>query len=367
LDAWSTSPATTKPPQKHLSWIALAHPEHELSEFRRQPGAGHGEHARQLEGVHRWALRFLEDRRLTAHGTLVQDLKRIEEQSAYALADAVARTRKKADALLRVSSRRIPAACSRTRRSSGPRLPCRASAVSTTRWLRGRASGRSNPGRPWFRGRCSPPPPIWRRRESWEKLLPCSSDTRRAIRSAGQGGIGWAEGEGRSLERPVYDEAQAQSALHDAAVLREARGELRQALLDRSLALELWTRPRTWTSGGSRWPAPGQGGRACAGGARMTAIARRAKEKPALQMAAWREAARFYASAQEIGTPAVAGRAGACPPPDRPKGAEKLPRRPSAPAEAHFALGASGFDSSAAEIRPPLMADPQPEISCSRA
>jgi len=81
----------------------------------------------------------------------------------------------------------------------------------------------------------------------------------------------------------------------------------------------------------------------------MTAIARTAKEKPALQMAAWREAARFYASAQEIGNAqrcwaelehvflAIG-----------PKGREKLPRRPSRPpAEAHFALGASGSTASA--------------------
>src|SRR2546427_5345130 len=36
----------------------------------------------------------------------------------------------------------------------------------------------------------------------------------------------------------VFEEAKAQSALQDAAVLREARGELRQALSDRSLGLQ---------------------------------------------------------------------------------------------------------------------------------
>jgi len=86
--------------QKHLSWIALAHPEHELSEFAANLVLDMENMRGNWEGVHRWALRFLDDRRLTAHGTLVQDLKRIEEQSAYALADAVAPDAKKADALL---------------------------------------------------------------------------------------------------------------------------------------------------------------------------------------------------------------------------------------------------------------------------
>src|SRR5207302_129278 len=38
----------------------------------------------------------------------------------------------------------------------------------------------------------------------------------------------------------LYDEAKAQSGLHDAAILREARGELKQAIADRSLSLRLW-------------------------------------------------------------------------------------------------------------------------------
>src|SRR6266403_449890 len=86
--------------QKHLSWIALAHPEHELSEFAANLVLDMENMRGNWEGVHRWALRFLADRRLMAHGTLVQDLKRIEEQSAYALADAVAPDAKKAEALL---------------------------------------------------------------------------------------------------------------------------------------------------------------------------------------------------------------------------------------------------------------------------
>src|SRR5205823_12077077 len=41
-----------------------------------------------------------DDRRLAAHGGLQQDLRRVEEQSAYALADGVTSDAKKAQALL---------------------------------------------------------------------------------------------------------------------------------------------------------------------------------------------------------------------------------------------------------------------------
>jgi len=98
-----------------------------------------------------------------------------------------------------------------------------------------------------------------------------------------------------------------------------------------SLALELWTRPedldeRRFALAQLR----ARVGEPVRAAREMTAIARRAKEKPALQMAAWREAARFYADAKEIGNASGAGRSwsmvflaiG-------PKGREKLPRRPS--------------------------------------
>src|SRR5206468_3844530 len=44
----------------------------------------------------------------------------------------------------------------------------------------------------------------------------------------------------KPLEGPVFEEARAQNALHDAALLREARGEYRQALSDRALTMQLW-------------------------------------------------------------------------------------------------------------------------------
>ena len=62
--------------EKHLSWIALNHPEHELAEYAANLVLDISNLRKDWQGVHRWALRFLEDKRLTAHGTLLNDLRR---------------------------------------------------------------------------------------------------------------------------------------------------------------------------------------------------------------------------------------------------------------------------------------------------
>src|SRR3989440_8819114 len=91
----------------------------------------------------------------------------------------------------------------------------------------------------------------------------------------------------------------------------------------------------------------------------MVDLARAAKEKPALQIAAWREAARLFAQARESGNAQWSWtelervyRALA------PKERENLPDDAfAAAADAHFALGAAGFESfRRQQIRPPLMA-----------
>ena len=355
--------------QKHLSWIALAHPEHELSEFAANLVLDMENMRGNWEGVHRWALRFLEDRRLTAHGTLVQDLKRIEEQSAYALADAVAPDAKKADALLAFVA-------------AHPR------GLLADKALFGAAAALSRIGR--LDDALTARARVWKEQPGSalvpRALLASASDLA-ATGELGEAAAlleryasGYQKQQARArsrgpkakgvpvpAERPVYDEAQAQGALHDAAVLREARGELRQALLDRSLALELWTKPedldeRRFALAQLR----ARVGEPVRAAREMTAIGRAAKEKPPLQMAAWREAARFYASAQETGNAQrcwtelerVFHAIG-------PKGREKLPPEAfAAAAEAHFALGASGFDSfRRQQIRPPLMASLNRKIS----
>ncbi|HYY53442.1 MAG TPA: hypothetical protein VE755_11245, partial [Myxococcales bacterium] len=91
-----------------------------------------------------------------------------------------------------------------------------------------------------------------------------------------------------------------QVALHDAAVLREARGELRQAVADRALALQLWKSaadPDEERYALAQLRAKvGESARAARD---MAELARAAKQKPALQIAAWREAARLFAKAGE--------------------------------------------------------------------
>ena len=353
--------------QKHLSWIALVHPEHELSEFAANLVLDMENMRGNWEGVHRWALRFLEDRRLTAHGTLVQDLKRIEEQSAYALADAVTPDAKKADALLAFVA-------------THPR------GLLTDKALFGAAAALSRIGR--LDDALAARARVWKEHAGSalapRALLASASDLAATgelgeaaalleryasgyQKQQARAGTRGPNAKGVPAERPVYDEAQAQGALHDAAVLREARGELRQALQDRSLAFELWKKPEDLDERRfalarlqARVGEPARAAR------EMTAIARAAKEKPAFQMAAWREAARFYTSAQETGNAQrcwtelerVFQAIG-------PQGREKLPPEAfAAAAEAHFALGASGFESfRRQQIRPPLMGTLNRKIS----
>src|SRR5204863_6804746 len=164
----------------------------------------------------------------------------------------------------------------------------------------------------------------------------------------------------RPSESAVYEESKAQVALHDAAVLREARGELRQAVADRALGLQLWKSPAdpdeqryALAQLRARVDEPARVARD------MADLARSVKQKPALQIAAWREAARLFAKAGEASNAQwswtelerVYRALG-------PKGREKLPLDAlAAAADAHFELGAGAFESfRKQEIRPPLMA-----------
>jgi tetratricopeptide (TPR) repeat protein len=358
--------------QKHLSWIALTHPEHELAEYAANLVLDVENLRGNWAAVQRWALRFLEDRRLAAHGTLFLDLKRIEEQSAYALADAVTPDAKKAEALLAFVA-------------THPR------GLLTDKALFGAAAALSRIGRVdealaarervWKEHPQSPLVP--------RSLLASASDLA-AIGDLGEAAtlleryaLGYQKqlavakrrrehpASSAAAERPVYDEAKAQGALHDAAVLREARGELRQAVADRSLALKLWNDPEDLDEQqfavAQLRARLGESARAAR---EMAAIARQAKQKPALQIAAWREAARFYASARESGNAHSSWTElerlyrglGA-------KTRETLPAEAvAAAADAHFALGAAGFDSfRRQEIRPPLTATLNRKISLLQA
>ena len=211
--------------QKDLTFIALAHPEHELSEYAANLVLDMQNLRGDWAGVHRWAVRFLGDKRLTAHGTLLQDLRRIEEESAYALADGVRPDAKKAEALLSF------VAAHPHGQLADKALFGAAAALSRAGRVEDALAARA---RVW---RDQPQSPLVPR-----ALLASASD----LAAAGDLGEAasllekYAAGyqrqraadarrhaqpaKGKPAERAVYDETKAQGAIFDAAVLREARG-----------------------------------------------------------------------------------------------------------------------------------------------
>jgi len=293
---------------------------------------------------------------------------RIEEQSAYALADAVAPDAKKADALLAFVATH-PAACSRTRHLFGS-----AAALSRIGRLDDALAARcARLERATGVDAGSAGAARLRLRSGGDGRAGGSCCPARAIRvglpeAAGQGGIGWAAGEGRF---PGAAGLRRGPGAKRPPRCRDAPGGARRAAagapgsLARAGAVD--EAPRIWTSSGSRWPSSGpRVGEPVRAAREMTAIARTAKEKLPSR---WPRGVRRRGStrsAQEIGNAqrcwaelehvflAIG-----------PKGREKLPPEAfAAAAEAHFALGASGFDSfRRQQIRPPLMATLNRKIS----
>jgi tetratricopeptide (TPR) repeat protein len=345
--------------RKHLSFIALSHPEHELAEYAANLVLDIENLRGDWQAVHRWALRFLEDRRLIAHGTLLQDLRRIEEQSAYALADAIAQDAKKAEAMLAFVQAHPRG------QLADKALFGAAAALSRSGQVDEALAARA---RVWKEQPRSPLVP--------RALLASASDLA-ALGDLGEAAAlleryaaGYQAGLTRArrgqrvpakeAEAPQYEEGKAQTALHDAAILREARGEIRQAVADRALFLDLWRKPADLDE--QRFALAqlrARLGEAARAAREMTAIAHATKDKPALRIASWREAARFYARAREAGdarwswTELERTWRGL-----GPKAREKLPPEAvAAAADAHFALGAEAFEKfQQQQIRQPLAA-----------
>ncbi len=348
--------------QKHLSWVALAHPEHELAEFAANLVLDIGNLRKDWEGMHRWALKFLEDKRLTAHGSMAQDLRRIEEQSAYALADGVSPDAKKAEALLAFAAAHPHGAMADKALFGASAALSRAGRIDDAVAARARI---------WKEQPASPLVP---------RALLSSAQDHAAVGDLGEAAAlleryaaGFRKQDDTNCwrrehpserakkpagEHPVYDEAKAQSGLHDAALLREARGELRQALADRTLSMQMWKKAADHDESALECEKLrarlGEISRA----ARDLAALARTTKKPALQLAAWREAARLFARVRESDNARwswteverVWKSLG-------PKAREKLSDEAvTAAAEAHFALGGNGFeDFKRQQIKPPLM------------
>ncbi|TMA19477.1 MAG: tetratricopeptide repeat protein, partial [Deltaproteobacteria bacterium] len=344
--------------QKHLSWIALNRPEHELAEYAANLVLDISNLRKEWNGLHAWAVKFLEDKRLIAHGTLAQDLKRIEEESAYALADAASSDARKAEALLAFVAQHPHG------QLADKALFGAAAALSRAGRIDDALAARQ---RVWKEQPQSPLVP---------RALVASAADLNGVGDLGEAAAlleqyargfqkeeaarKWRRDHPSPSKKPLpalYDEAKAQTGLHDAAILREARGELRQAIADRSLTLKLWKKTDDELFAVARLRAQlGENARAAR---EMAEIARQAKGKPALQLTAWSEAARLFGKAHETGNSnwswTETERTWKALP---QKAREKLPEDAiAAAAAAHFTLGGSAFDSfRRQEIKAPLMA-----------
>jgi TolA-binding protein len=347
--------------EKHLSSIAVKHPESELAEYAANLVLDIANLRKDYRAVHEWSVRFLDDGKLAAHGTLRSDLSRVEEQSAYALADGVPDDEGKARALIDFVDKH-PGASLRDKAIFGA-----AAALSRTGKVDDALAARS---RLWKEMPASP---------LVARALLASAADHSAVGDFGeaasllekyfQGYRREAEGRkwrkahpspSRKPESPaLYDEAKAQAGLHDAAVLREARNELAKALQDRTAALTAW--PKTADHDEqveavallrARLGEPSRAARD------LAAVARNAHGKTALQLTSWREAARLFARVREIDHSRWAWaelekayRSVSA------KAREKLPAEAiAAAAEAHLQLGSRTFDDfKKQQIEPPLM------------
>src|SRR5262249_533726 len=341
--------------------------------------------------VHRWALRFLGDKRLVAHGTLAADLQRVEEESSYAMADAVNGDAAKAGSLLGfveahsrggLKDKAVFGAAAALCRGGGARLR------GFVEWgSGGGVKGKGVWGAAAALSRAGRVDAALAARARLWKELPGSPLVPRALLAsaadhAAVGDLGEAAGlleryfagykreqearkrraarlsrPGTPVREPLYEEAKAQSSLHDAALLREARGELAKAIQDRKDALEKWPKAadrdeQAFALGLLR----AKGGDPARAARELTDLARSDRANPALQIACWRESARLFALARQPANESEAWRKLEALWRSSAKGRAALPPEASAAAaEAHFALGAQAFeDFKRQRIEPPL-------------
>jgi len=347
--------------EKHLSSIALKHPESELAEYAANLVLDISNLRNDPRGVHEWAVRFLGDDRLTAHAGLRSVLTRVEAESAYTLANGIADDEGKARALLDFVDKHRGAPL------DDKAIFGAAAALSRLGKVDDALAARSR---------------LWKEISSSDlvpRALLASAADHDAVGDFGEAASllekyfqGYRrEAEARKWRRthpshsrkpekdPLYSEAKAQAALHDAAVLREARNELAKALQDRTAALNAW--PKTADHDEqvqivallrAKLGEPSRAARD------LAAVARNAHGKAALQLVSWREAARLFARVREIDHSRWAWteleKAYRYLP---AKAREKLPPEAvAAAAEAHLQLGSRTFDDfKKQQIEPPLM------------
>ncbi|TMB08820.1 MAG: hypothetical protein E6J64_00840 [Deltaproteobacteria bacterium] len=346
--------------QKHLSWIALGHPQHELAEYAANLVLDIANLRKDYGAVHDWALRFLSDKRLIAHGGLQADLKRVEEQSAYAMADAVQGDAAKAGALLAFVDEHPRGALADKAIFGAAAALSRAGQVDAALAARARLwkelAGSSLVPRALLAsaadhaavGDLAEAAVLLERYFAGYKRQQEARKGRKAHPSKSQ----------KAEPEPMYDDARAQTALHDAAVLRESRGELLKALQDRKDVLQQWPKAADHDEQvfalnllRARAGDPARAAR------ELADLARSVRDNPALQMSSWRESARLFAAAREMRNASWAWQKlesvwRALPAKAR---SELPPDANAAAAEAHFALGLQAFeDFKKQQIQPPL-------------
>ena len=343
-----------------LAWVATQHPENELAEYAANLVLDIENLRHDSKAVHAWAAKFLADRKLTARAKLAQDLTRVEEQSAYALADEVTPDGAKARALIEFAKAHPRGALVDKALFGAAAALSRAGEIDAALETRAR---------------------IWKELPQSglvpRALLASADDRARvgdlaesaglleryaagylrkaaAARQAGAGKRGRPDARGAA-----FDESSAKTALHDAALLREARGEVRLALQDRETELSQWRhasdRDETALAAAQLLARLGMNAQAAR---RLGALALRAQGHPAVALVAWREAARNFARARESGN--VAWASGELEKTWRamgPRAREKAGEEgAAAAAEAHLALGARSFaDYRRQRIEPPLL------------
>lgn len=334
----------------HLEWIALSHPEHELAEPAANLILDIANLKKDFSAVHAWAVKLL------AHGKLVgkrpalkATLERVEEESAYSISEGVKDDAAKAKALL---------AFVEAHGGKGQLLD---------KALFGAAAALSRAGRV---------DEALAARARLMKELPASELVPRAIlaSAADHALVGdfaeaaalsekyavafrkqedtrkWRREHPSTTKRPplpiLYDGEKARAAVHDAAVLREARGELRQALSARQLSLKTWPRgPDADEDAFSVAILRGKLGEVTGAARELAGLAQRLHGKPSLQIQSWRETAHLYTRLRQ---PDQAGWAWTSL--ERafsrlsPKQRETEAGAAEAAAEAHLELGRKAFD-----------------------
>ena len=334
---------------RHLSWIALTHPEHDLAEPAANLTLDIANLKKDFPAVHAWAVKFLAHGKLVGkHPSLKATLERVEEESAYSIAETTKEDAAQAKGLLafvdahpkgQLQDKALfgaAAALSRAGRIDDA-LAARARLLKemsgsplVPRAMLASAADHAVVGDFGEAAALS---------ERYAAAFRKQEDTRK-----------WRREHPSTTKRPplpiLYEAEKARTALHDAAVLREARGELKAALAARQLSLKTWPKgPDADEDAYTVAILRGKLGETTGAARELAGLAQRLHGKPGLQIQAWRETAKLYMKLRQNDQAGWAwtqversfARLS-------PKARESEGGAAEAAAEAHFELGRQAFE-----------------------